>query len=1084
LTARELSPDETISVAKSPTSRLARTDSSLLGLQSSRPINVIVTLDYDSIATYTGGVENLRPTSPRVTGRSLEANPNAVSEYLDFVRDFEADVTDSISSTVPQARAITSFRIAYGGLAQRVPANRADDLLQIDGVVAVQRDGLNQPLTDATPEYIGATKAWGSLGGQTHAGEGVKVGVLDTGIWPEHPSFRDKGIDSPGGSYGCEFGDGSDPALGKEFECNDKLLGAYSFVDTYMEFIGAEEGEFCNNETGECSARDAIGHGTHTASTAAGNGLSSAKIFGIERGPLSGVAPGANVIAYRVCLDQGCFDSDALSAVEQAILDDVDVVNYSISGGADAFSDPVELAFLDTYSTGALVNASAGNDGPGSATANHAGPWTNTVGASTSNRHFFTTLHLDASNGDTFSARGVTITPGISESTPVIHARDIQGYEDPWCTQEMEPGMAEGKVVVCEFGVIGRLQKSFNVDQGGAAGMILSSFDNVALATDNHWLPAVMLNGPQPSGDLIEFLENHSGVEATWKTGEPTQIRADVMAPSSSRGPSRGPRADFIKPDVTAPGVQILAGNTPEPFNVADGPSGELFQVMNGTSMSSPHAAGVAALVKAAHRDWTPGQIKSALMTSSVQGVLKEDGETPADPFDRGAGSIRADRALDPVLTFDVSADNYFAAAGDPDGRIHLNLPSIDAPEMLGSVTTERTARNVSGKMQTFSVRTSAPEDASIKVSPSRFTVRPGEKVELEITINGELLTNGQYFGQIKLVSQGQRNPDVVMPVAFNKTEGEIALTHSCLPRRIAVGDSTECQVGATNFSSETASADLEVSGPRGVRISDPSQPVQELPNGFRWSGTLEGTQPPTIDAIEPGGSLFGYVSLAELGFTPIDGIGDESIINFGVPAYQFGGESYDTIGMTSNGYAVVGGGIPPDLQSEPQNIPDPASPNNVLAPFWTDLDPEAGGNLYGAFFSDNDNGRFWIVLEWEDVAVHSTPTETQTFQIWIEFTPGTESISYAYDTVEGSGDPVGLVVGAENRAGTSAVQLGEVPASGEDYSILTSPPERGAVTITYTATGITKGSHRIPARLTSDIQSGTTTEFAGLTVE
>jgi hypothetical protein len=166
LTARELSPDRTIPVAKSPTSRLARTDRSLLGLQSRRPINLIVKLDYDPVATYAGGIENLRPTSPRVTGRSLEVNRDAVREYLGFVRDFEADVRGSISSTVPQARVITSFRIAYGGLALRVPANRADDLLQIDGIVAVQRDELNQPQTDTTPEFIGATEAWGSLGGR------------------------------------------------------------------------------------------------------------------------------------------------------------------------------------------------------------------------------------------------------------------------------------------------------------------------------------------------------------------------------------------------------------------------------------------------------------------------------------------------------------------------------------------------------------------------------------------------------------------------------------------------------------------------------------------------------------------------------------------------------------------------------------------------------------------------------------------------------------------------------------------------------------------------------------------------------
>src|SRR5688572_8215367 len=145
---------------------------------------------------------------------------------------------------------------------------------------------------------------------------------------------------------------------------------------------------------------------------------------------------------------------------------------------------------------------------------------------------------------------------------------------------------------------------------------------------------------------------------AEWTTGIATPVTGDVMASFSSRGPL----GDFIKPDVTAPGVQILAGNTPEPINVAAVPPGELFRVSSGTSMSSPHAAGVAALVKAAHPEWTPGQIKSALMTSSVQSVLEEDGETTADPFDRGAGSIRADRALDPVLTFDVSAGRYFAA--------------------------------------------------------------------------------------------------------------------------------------------------------------------------------------------------------------------------------------------------------------------------------------------------------------------------------------------------------------------------------------------------------------------------------------
>ncbi|MGH3090513.1 MAG: hypothetical protein ACRDSJ_24810 [Rubrobacteraceae bacterium] len=432
-------------------------------------------------------------------------------------------------------------------------------------------------------------------------------------------------------------------------------------------------------------------------------------------------------------------------------------------------------------------------------------------------------------------------------------------------------------------------------------------------------------------------------------------------------------------------------------------------------------------------------------------------------------------------MTFDVTAGEYFASAADPNGRVHLNLPSINAPEMTGSITTEREARNASGEKQTFRVRTSAPDGASITVGKSKFTLRPGRQVDLDITINGEDLSNGQYFGEIALVPEREKARDVVMPVAFNKTDGEVALTHSCSPRRIDRGDSTECQVSASNRSSEDANIDLEVTGPDGVEISNPSEPVQELPNGFRYSGRLEGAQAPTIgDIVAEDGP--GYVSMASLGVTPVSGFGDETIVNFNVPAFLYGGESYESIGMVSNGYAVVGGGGSSDVQFVPQDIPNPASPNNVLAPFWTDLNPEEGGNLYAAGVTSGE--RTWIVLEWEDVATFGNPGQTHTFQIWLETTPDAETISYAFETVGGSGSSDGLVVGAENRDGTSAVQLGETPASGDEYSILTSPPEDGgAITITYTATGERAGTYRIPARLTSDTQPGTTTQFAGLTV-
>ena len=259
----------------------------------------------------------------------------------------------------------------------------------------------------------------------------------------------------------------------------------------------------------------------------------------------------------------------------------------------------------------------------------------NTVGASTSPRHFLTTLRLRAADGAELNLTGATITPDMIPNTPVVLSTAIGG--DDICEKDFPAGAAAGKIVVCKRGrVDGRAATSFTVKQGGGVGEILYNPTRQNLFTDNFWVRTVMLEGPEPANTMLAFLAAHSGVTATWKTGVPTHVRPDEMTVFSSRGPD----GDFIKPDVTAPGLQILAGTTPTPWGaVASGPSGELFMAIAGTSMSSPHAAGVSALIKAAHPDWTPGQIKSAMMTSSVQDVVKNDGHTPSDPFDRGAGS-------------------------------------------------------------------------------------------------------------------------------------------------------------------------------------------------------------------------------------------------------------------------------------------------------------------------------------------------------------------------------------------------------------------------------------------------------------
>jgi hypothetical protein len=268
---------------------------------------------------------------------------------------------------------------------------------------------------------------------------------------------------------------------------------------------------------------------------------------------------------------------------------------------------------------------------------------------------------------------------------------------------------------------------------------------------------------------------------------------------------------------------------------------------------------------------------------------------------------------------------------------------------------------------------------------------------------------------------------------------------------------------------------------PRKLVIGDLTGGATPTRDGWTWSGILSGAVAPPIISITPGGSPGGFIPLSDFDVDPIAGVGDETIVNFNTPAFKFGSETYTTIGMVSNGYAVVGGGTSQDIDFVPQTFPDPAAPNNVLAPYWTDLNPSVGGALRIAELTDGVN--IWLVLEWENVPVF-TGHAPRSFQIWIQ-EGATESVTYAYGSNLGPGDPEGLNVGAENRDGSSGVNLGAVPASDSDYTITTgSPSSGGSVTIGYDATARGRvGTFPLTVRMTSGIVVGTTTDVETITV-
>lgn len=1015
------------------------------------------------------GGEDLRPAPDQVTLVGSEQNEKdelvaaGVGDSFQLVSlivTFDDSVNVDRLPTLPDAQIVHRYKEVFNGVSLVTPERNLNAIAGIKGVTGVYVDELLPLNTDVSPQFIGATTAWNALGGQGSAGEGVVVGVLDSGIWPEHPSLSDPDPAGkpypapPSGPYACQFGSavpGDAP-----FSCNNKLIGAYRFMATYDAVIGLLPNEFT-------SARDDNGHGTHTATTAAGNGGVAANIYGIDRGIISGIAPRAHVIAYKVCGDQGCFQSDSVAAVEQAIRDEVDSINFSISGGNNPYSDPVELAFLTAYEQGVFVAASAGNSGPTAETVSHRGPWVTTVAASTSNRHFLSTITLTADNGDTLTLTGATVTEGIDTPTPVVVASPA--------TCALPPGSLAGVIAVCDR-VGARLQVGYNAAQAGAAGMILRNVTpaQIDILTDNHFLPSVHIS-LQDGAALQQFVASHSGVMATFTTGEARPVLGDRIAGFSSRGGPAQPLG-VSKPDVTAPGIQILAGTTPMGATLLSGFSGQLFQSIQGTSMSSPHVAGAAALLKALHPDWTPGQIKSALMTTAkTEGVVKENGVTPSDPFDDGSGRIDLNVAGNPGLTMDETAANYRAYEN---ALWNANYPSIYHPALPGAITVQRTVKSVLNRTSAWEVKASAGDDWSISV-PASIRVAANGTATIDIRIDARNVPIGQVrHGEVRLHHGNFR---LHIPVTIVRRDGTVTVNKGCDPTELGRRQPTSCTITVANASFSDASVTVTDTLPPHFELVPGSLEGADLVGGNRiqFTGVLAGAEPPDV-SIAPGTSPGGgYLPLSIFGIAPIGGVGDDTITNFNVPPFVFAGEVWSSVGVSSNGYLVVGGGSGPDNSINNQSFPDPSRPNNVLAPFWTDLNPAVAGAIRIGILTDGVNR--WLVVDWNAVRDYSLP-RLSSFQVWIGL-GADQDITYAYGSIGSNGDGGLLTVGAENKHGNRGANVyfngvGTLPANGAQLRVDSVAGSTGeSHTITFQMQSQRPGAWQNCAEMSADLFQG-----------
>ena len=752
--------------------------------------------------SYEGDIAGLPATKP---GKGKKINPNSahVKKYMDHLKQSHNQALKGAG--VDESNKTYDYTIAFNGFAARLSETEVAQVAKQPGVVAVWPDEMRFPATDNTPTFM-SLNVGGGPWAKGVTGEGVVVGVIDTGIWPEHPSFADNGrygpspippLENTPDNPACEFGNTVHNSADVPFTCNNKLLGARQMLSTYRFFIGADPDEYD-------SARDDDGHGTHTASTAAGNGGAPASMFGIPRGTVSGVAPRARVIAYKGLGKLGGFGSDLAAAIDQAVADGVDVINYSVGGGA-SLTGADDLAYLFAADAGVFVATSAGNSGPGAGTIGGPAsvPWLTSVGASSHSRAFISDVTLSGPGTPPSGIWGGSVTTGI-ENYNLVDADSIAGGTNGECLDPFPAGTFQANdAVLCNrynFGTA-RTQRVANVAVGGGGAVL---FQNVDVShpnmtpTDNHPLPTVhMLNDVgQPLKDYL--VANPGLVRVSFSqsvaryAGEDPRVTPNVMASFSSRGPD--PVAlDIIKPDVTAPGLSILAAASP--IHAGSAAQGQYFQAIMGTSMSGPHVAGIFALVKQAHPDWSPAVAKSALMTTAYQDVLKHDYVIPADPFDMGAGHVnpggKATKGslFEPGLAYDAGFFEYLGFLCDaeptifsdpagtcgflesinvPTEAINLNLASIGISGLAGTQTVQRTVTSVAREQgwRTYNVSVDAPPGYNVTVEPSTLRLKSGDTATYFVTITNVSAPIGEWrFGSLTWKDE-TGHFDVYSPIA------------------------------------------------------------------------------------------------------------------------------------------------------------------------------------------------------------------------------------------------------------------------------------------------------------------------------
>jgi subtilisin family serine protease len=791
-----LSPQSASLSAASPQSASADTvqsapvdsDRKARGAAKTNKIYVIQLADAP-VSAYAGGVQGLQATKPK-KGQKIDPNAPAVINYLAYLQGKH----DAVMKAVGASKKLYDYGYVYNGFAAELTEQQAQKAAATKGVLAVAKDEMRTIDTSSTPTFLGLAGDngfWKTTGAK---GENVIIGMVDSGIWPESESFSDRtGVNGnatqdgklgyqqiPGWNGKCTPGDAFAGT-----NCNQKIIGARYYNAGWGG--NAAISQLFPYEYN--SPRDFGGHGTHTSSTAGGNANVTVTGPAAAFGAVTGMAPRARIATYKVCwstteLGGGCFNSDSVAAIDQAVADGVDVINFSIGGSSTSFRDAVEIAFMYAADAGVFVAASAGNDGPATSTVEHPGPWLTTVAAGTHNRQTLGTLTTGSSavfTGISLAPAAVTgpMIDSASAGLPGADATKVAlcyAAVDNGGVAVLDPAKVAGKIVVCDRGVTARVNKSLAVKEAGGTGMVLVNTSPNTLNADYHSVPTVHLADTDRAA-VKAYLAVASPTGTVSKAIIDTSTPAPFIASFSSRGPLLAGGGDVLKPDVVAPGQDILAAVAPP------GNGGRSFDLYSGTSMSSPHIAGIAALFKEARPAWTPMMIKSALMTTAGD-VLDGPNTHPLVVFRQGAGHVKPNAALDPGLVFDSNfADwlgflcgtglptSFCTSAGVPVvAPTNMNTASIAIGSLAGVQTVTRRVTNVSKTSSTYTPSIAGMSGFNVSFSPATLTIAPGQTKAISVTFTRTGAPLLAYTaGQLTLAdgTHNVRVPVVARPVAL-----------------------------------------------------------------------------------------------------------------------------------------------------------------------------------------------------------------------------------------------------------------------------------------------------------------------------